>query len=259
MGHVRLGFLPHTRQWNAIIDQLSSYDNDANAVVVIADRTLDAVRKEFDGLQYDESVRKAINYLATIVVSSRQEDQVSFLKENGYSADGNLSVFGLTNSAKKFIQTEEGSLEINKLARDAAIHAILEYYEKHSDNQLSLFQTDDNPFKEKGSGREFCELARYFFADFTEKQIRYYIDRAASSAIGDYDKYIHFSDTLTNQTMAITEHAFEISEIMQSFAAGWFNKHALDNTPSDDSVTDFLRISFGKVREELRLEAMNNE
>lgn len=259
MGHVRIGFLPHTQQWNAIVDQLSLYDNDADVVAVIADRTLDAVRKEFDGLQYDESVRKAIEYLATIVVSSRQDDQVTFLQENGYFVDDNLSVFGLTTSAKKVIQTENGSLETNKLARDAAIQAVMEYYEKHSDKQLSLFQTDNNPFKERGSGREFCELARYFFAAFTEKQIRYYIDRAASSVIGDYDKYIHFSDTLTKQSLAITEHAFEISKIMQSFAAGWFNKHALDNTPSNDSVTDFLKISFGKVREELRLEAMNHE
>lgn len=259
MGHVRIGFLPHTRQWNAIIDLLSSYDNDANAVAVIADRTLDAVRQEFDGLQYDESVRKAIEYLATIVVSSRQEDQISFLQENGYSVDDSLSVFGLTTSAKKVIQTEDGSLETNKLARDAAIQAVLEYYEKHSNKQLSLFQSENNPFRARGSGREFCELARYFFAAFTEKQIRYYIDRTASSAIGDYDKYIHFSDTLSKQSMAIAEHAFEISQIMQSFAAGWFNKYALDSTPSNDSVTDFLKVSFGKVREELRLEAMNHE
>ena len=259
MGHVRIGFLPHTRQWNAIVDQLSLYDNEAGVVAVIADCTLNAVQKEFDGLQYDESIVKAIGYLANIVVSSRQEDQIAFLQENGYSVGDNLSVFDLTASAKKVIQTEDGSLEINKLARDAAIQAVLEYYEKHSDQQLSLFQTDNNPFKERGSGKEFCELARYFFAAFTEKQIRYYLDRAASSVIGDYDKYIHFSDTLTKQSMAITEHAFEISKIMQSFAAGWFNKHALDITPSNDSVTDFLKISFGKVREELRLEAMRDE
>ena len=259
MGHVRIGFLPHTQQWNAIIDQLSLYDNDNNTVAIIADGTLNAVRKEYEGLQYDESVRKAIAFLATIIVSSRQENQITYLQENGYSVDDDLSVFGLATSAKKVIQTEDGSLETNKLARDAAIQAILEYYEKHNDKQLSLFHTDNNPFKERGSGREFCELARYFFAAFTEKQIRYYIDRVASSIIGDYDKYIHFSDTLTKQSNAITEHAFEISRIMQSFAAGWFNKYALDSTPSNESVTDFLKISFGKVREELRLEAINNE
>ena len=258
MGHVRIGFLPHTQQWNAIVNHLSSYDNDIDSVAVIADRTLDAIRNVYNGLQYDESVIKAIGYLATIIVSSRQEDQIEFLKDSGYSVDEDLSVFALTLSAKKIIQTDEGSLETNKLACDAAIHAVMEYYERHSDGQLSLFLSENNPFKLKGSGREFCELARYFFASFTERQIRYYIDRVASSVIGDYGKYTHFSDSLNNQFMAITEHAFEISEIMQSFAAGWFNKHALDNKPSTESVSDFLKISFGKIREELRLEAIKS-
>lgn len=259
MGHVRIGFLPHTRQWNAIIDQLSSYDNNPAMVAVIADRTLDAVRKEFEGLQYDESVIKAIEYLANIVVSSRQDDQIIFLKENGYTVDDNLSLFALTACAQNLIQTSYGSLETNKLARDAAVQAVMDFYEKHSSKQLTLFQNDDNPFKEKGSGREFCELARYFFASFTEKQIRYYIDRIAASTIDNYENYMHFSDSLTAQSLAITEHAFEISKIMQSFAAGWFNKYALDKSPAEESVTDFLKMSFGKVREELRLEAMHYE
>ncbi len=170
-----------------------------------------------------------------------------------------MTLFELTACAQRLIQTDEGSLEINKLARDAAVQAVMNYYEQHSDKQISMFQDENNPYRMKGSGREFCELARYFFAAFTEKQIRYYIDRVASSVIGDYGKYVHFSDALTAHTLEITEHAFGISKIMQSFAAGWFNKHALDNAPSDESVTDFLTMSFGKVREELRLEAMNCE
>lgn len=259
MGHVRIGFLPHTKQWKAIVDQLSSYDNDEDAVTLIADRTLDAVRKEYEDLQYDESIIKAIEYLANIIVSSRQDDQVAFLRANGYQIGDDLSLFGLTSCAQQLIQTQEGSLETNKLARDAAIQAVMEFYQDHADKQLSLFGNDDNPFKSKGSGREFCELARHFFAAFTDRQIRYYIDRAASSTIGDYGKYLQFSDALSEHSREISDHAFEISKIMQSFAAGWFNKHALDNSPTDASVTDFLKISFGKVREELRLEAINHE
>ena len=259
MGHVRIGFLPHTKQWNVIVDQLSSYGNDEDTVALIADRTLDAVQKEYEDLQYDESIIKAIKYLANIIVSSRQEDQLSFLRSKGYQIGDDLSLFGLTACAQQLIRTQEGSLETNKLARDAAVQAVMDYYKDHSDNQLSLFKNDNNPFKSKGSGREFCELARHFFAAFTERQIRYYIDRTASSVIGDYGKYVKFSDSLTEHSREITDHAFEISKIMQSFAAGWFNKHALDNAPSDVSVTDFLKISFGKVREELRLEAMNHE
>jgi hypothetical protein len=259
MGHVRIGFLPHTKQWNAIVDHLASYDDDTSAVVMIADRTLDAVRKDYESLQYDESVIKAIAYLANIIVSSRQNDQISFLQDNGYRVDQELSLFTLTACAQQLIQTRDGSLEINKLACDAAVQAVMDFYQQHYDRQLSLFQINNNPFRNRGSGKEFCEIARYFFAAYTEKQIRYYIDRTAASVIDDYEKYLRFSDSLTEQSLAITEHVFEISKIMQSFAAGWFNKHALDTPPSEDSITDFLKLSFAKVREELRLEATRNE
>jgi len=259
VGHVRIGFLPHTRQWNAIIAKLSSFDNERNTIAEIADSTLNAIQKDYDGLQYDESVISAIKCLANIIVSSRQKNQVVFLQQNGFQVDDSISLFSLTASIQHLIQTSNGSLETNKLARDAAIQAIMLFCEQHIEQQLNLFHTNNNPFIKKNSGKEFCELARYFFASFTEKKIRYYIDREASNQIDDYGKYISFSDNLSKYSLDISEHAFEISKIMQSFAAGWFNNHALDIVPTNDSVTQFLKTAFGKVREELRLEVMKNE
>ena len=215
MGHVRIGFLPHTKQWNSIVNQLSLFDDDTTTVALIATQTLNAVRHQFDGLQNDESVIKAIEYLANIIISSRQDDQIAFLQENGYKVDDALSLFALAGSANSIICTEKGSLETNKLVRDSAVQALMDYYQQHS-SQLSLFHDDNNPFKNRGSGREFCELARFFFASFTEKQIRYYIDRTAATTIGNYDKYIRFSDALTEQSLSITEHAFDISKIISA-------------------------------------------
>lgn len=259
MGHVRIGFLPHTRQWNDIVNRLSSYNNDISTVAVVADRTLEAVRKEYEKLQYDESVKKAVCYLSGIIVSSRQKDQVSFLQENGYEIDGDVTLFSIIGCLVKTLQTDSGSLETNKLVKDAAVQAIMEYYQYHCEDQLSLFSSENNPFTNKGSGKEFCELARYFFASLTEKQIRYYIDREASSVIDDYSKYVHFSDALTELSVEVSKHAFEISQIMQSFAAGWFNKYALSSIPTESSISDFLRIALGKMREEFRLEAVKDE
>jgi len=45
MGHIRTGFLPRTRQWNAIVEQLSAFDGDADAVRRIANDTLTAIKK----------------------------------------------------------------------------------------------------------------------------------------------------------------------------------------------------------------------
>lgn len=256
MGHIRTGFLPRTRQWNAIVEQLSAFDGDADAVRRIANDTLTAIKKTYAEMPLDESVNKAVCFLATLVFSAKQDDQVAYLKNNGYAVDDTLSLFSLVSSAQRLIKTEHGSLEVNKIAKDAAMQAITAYYNAHKDNQLTLFGSElKNPIQLANNGAAFCEMARSFFATFTDKQIKYYVERAAANSINDYGALNSFITTLTAQSNAIADHAFETSQIMQSFAAGWFNKHAASSPPSQVEVTNFLRISFGKMREEFRREA----
>jgi len=256
MGHIRTGFLPRTKQWNAIVDQLSLFGGDVDIVPRIANDTLTAIKKTYTAMPFDESVHKAIVFLATLAFSARQANQIAYLKSLGYVVDEKLSLFSLVLSAQKLIKTETGSLEINKIAKDAAMQAIITYHETHKNNQLTLFGGEsENPIQSAGSGSAFCEMARSFFAAFTDRQIKYYVERIAASAINDYGEINKFIDALSAQSNAIASHAFETSKIVQSFAAGWFNKHAASHPPSETDVTNFLRISFEKMREEFRREA----
>lgn len=260
MGHVRIGFLPHTKQWNDIIKRLSDFDGDTSIVADIANNTLNAVQNIYKSLPYDESVIKAILYLANLAFSAKQPNQVAYLNRNGYDVDDNLSLLSLISSAQEYITVGEGSCETNKLAKDAAMQSVIRYYESHNNGQLSLFsEREQNPFADAGTGAAFCEMARNFFAVFTDKQIRYYVEREAASSINDYRQLDNFTKVLAEQASAIADHAFEISKLMQSFAAGWFNKHAVDTAPTDKDAVSFLILSFGKMREELRREAENNE
>ncbi len=256
MGHERIGFLPKRKQWNAIVQQLSEYQPSAETTTKIADDTLTCIRKNYEQMPYDESVSKAIKFLAMLSVSANQDNQAAFLKTNGCTVDDKLSLFSLVNSAKNFITTVDGSLETNKIARDAVLQAITTYQGNHTLDQLTLFGDNTEPvWRNVGSGAAFCELARSFFAAFTDRQIKYYIERSAASEINDYATLQSFSSGISQTAEAISHHAFETSKIMQSFAAGWFNKHAVERIPADNKITDFLRISFGKMREEFRREA----
>ncbi len=256
MGHERIGFLPKRKQWNAIVQQLSEYQPSAETTAKIANDTLTCIRKNYEQMPYDESVSKAIKFLAMLSVSANQDNQAAFLRNNGCAVDDKLSLFSLVNSAKNFITTADGSLETNKIARDAVLQAITTYQSHHTSEQLTLFGDNNEPvWKNVGSGAAFCELARSFFAAFTDSQIKYYIERSAASEINDYATLQSFSAGISQTADAISHHAFETSKIMQSFAAGWFNKHAVTSVPADNKITDFLRISFGKMREEFRREA----
>jgi hypothetical protein len=46
-----------------------------------------------------------------------------------------------------------------------------------------------------------------------------------------------------------------VAKLTQSFAAGWYNKYAVNSLPDNKQVEAFLRMSFGKLREEFRREA----
>lgn len=256
MGHVRTGFLPHTKQWKAIVEQLSLFGGDVDVVAGIANDTLKAIKKTYEVMPYDDSVNKAITFLATLTYSANESDQIGFLKANGFTVDDKFSVFSLVKSAQKLIKTQTGSLEINKIAKDSAMQAVIRYVEDHQNNQISLWGGEsESPLQSTSNGASFCEMARTFFAEFTDRQIKYYVEREAASAINDYEKLNNFTIALTKQSNAIANHAFETSKIMQSFAAGWYNKFANTSVPDSSEVTDFLRTSFGKMREEFRREA----
>jgi hypothetical protein len=256
MGHERIGFLPHSKQWNGIVEQLSIFDGSEKSVLKIASDTLAAIRKSYEFMHSDESVIKAIAFLATLSISANHEKQSDYLNENGYIVDSNISLFSLMASVQKYITTDNDSLEINKIAKDSALQAVINYQKKYSNEQLSLLSEEpESVWRSAGNGAAFCEMARMFFASFTDRQLKYYIERIAASSIDDYATLQLFTEQLTAQTTAITTHSEEISKIMQSFAAGWFNKHSKSSLPDKENIRGFLKLSFVKLREEFRREA----
>ncbi len=257
MGHERIGFLPRTKQWNRLTEQIAAYDGDVRSAKVIADQALRAIRDKYNSLTNDESFIKAIRFFVTLSVSASKENQISFLQSVGYSIPSELTIYSILSNANLQITTESGSLETNKLVRDSAMQAIIEYCQnKCEDDQLSFFNdTDDSVWRMIGNGAAFCEMTRSFFAAFTNRQLRYYIERTAASTIDDYSRLNSFISNLEKTSNEIADHSFEISKLVQSYAAGWYNTHARTKIPTDQEIVNFLRLSFGKLREEFRREA----
>jgi hypothetical protein len=253
MGHERIGFLPKSQIWRHIVDQLSNFNNSDADVSQIANSTLNNIRKTYEGMPNDDSVIKAIQYLTILTASAKDANQIDFLNNNGIVINKEISLFSLIRSAKEFVKTEEGSLESNKIAVDALLNAITTYESNNQNNQLLLFNEQSSSiWANTGTGAAFCDLAREFFSSFTDRYLKYYLDRAASYTINDYNLIESFSNKLSEQ---ISKHAFETSKIMQSYAAGWFNVHSRNNLPSVDEVKSFLKLTFTKLREEFRREA----
>jgi len=98
-------------------------------------------------------------------------------------------------------------------------------------------------------------VARLFFAKFTERYLNYFLDREASAVLPNASERDRLASQLQQHVDGVSKYAFETSRITQSFAAGWFNLHARQRTPSKDELESFLSVAFGKMREELIREA----
>ena len=146
-------------------------------------------------------------------------------------------------------------MEVGKLAKDSLMNAIISYQQTHETNQISFDGFDEKSvWSDIDSGAAFCEMTRSFVADFTEHNLNYFLERVAASEIQDYSRLVSFNQSLKKQAKAITTHSNDISKLVQSFAAGWYNKNTGVQIPDDEIISGFLLVAFKKIKEEFRRE-----
>lgn len=256
MGHERVGVLPHTKPWLKVVAQLSGLSNAESSVSEIANSTLQNVRKQFREIHTDTGVKAAFEFLISLSASGLPQPkslnpQIDILS--------NPSPLKLVSILQAWVDAHSQSLEYADIARRSAADAIGNWTSQQK-QQPSLFDKANKTqeiWRKAGNGAAFCEISRTFFAKFTERYLKYFLCRAASSVLPDANRREDFDVLFGNHIDVVSRYAFETSKITQSFAAGWFNKYVRGNKVSGSSTDKFLRIAFGKIQDELLREVSN--
>lgn len=79
MGHSRIGTLPRTREWNAVVDYIA---NGAN-VPQVAEKTLLAAQKALMTTKGDPGFREAVYLLAQLALAGKSKDAAAHLEALG--------------------------------------------------------------------------------------------------------------------------------------------------------------------------------
>jgi hypothetical protein len=251
MGHIRIGVLPKTQRWQDIIQQIAGKHVSEAEVADIAQQTIQNVRSRFRHIMRDNGVLAAFQFLVNLAVASREENPQAWLLNIGIELPDDPTPLSFAKAVSAWIDLQRDSFEYSEIAQRAAGDAISNWYRENQLTTESLFKSLEDPFevwRKAGDGAGFCELSRLFFAKFTQRYLSYFLDREASAALGD------FGQQLERHIDAVSLHAFETAEITQSFAAGWFNRHATEGVPSEEDIQTFLFTAFGKMRAELQRE-----
>lgn len=258
MGHERIGALPRTLRWRAVVDRISGADVSAEVTLELADHTLSNVRRRFERLADDDSIHAAFRFLIALAVASRSNHPNDALqKDFGIHVGDQPSPLAL---AKAFQLSLDGypNSEKSDLAAKALADALAQFSCNPKFTQGRLFgATPWDTWREADTAAGFCDLSRLYFSNLTERYLRYFLDREASALLGDPQRVTDFRQQLHAAVDSISRHAFETSKITQSYAAGWFQKNAKAGMPSATAIRSFLSFALHKIREELRREAGN--
>lgn len=259
MGHERLGVLPRTKKWRDVVAAISTSNMSDSQVSDIAKTTIENVRSQYRRILLDDGVKAAFEFLVIFSIASRFQDPSHKLYSFDINVTNNPTPLSVAKAAHQWVTKRANSLEYAQLAKCAVGDAIVIWHKQNQPKQERLFKLPDEPFeiwRKAGKGSGFCELSRLFFAKFTERYLKYFLDREASSVTTSVEERNQFQQQIERRIDDISNHAFETSKITQSYAAGWFNKYAKEGIPDDAAIEGFLEYSFGKMREELLREGL---
>lgn len=257
MGHERVGHLPKTKKWISIVDEVANFTANGETIAQIANQTTKNVISRYDNIESDSGVIAAFRFLILLSHSALQTNSSEFLAKQGIQLPTNFNLLGLAKAIRQFIDSNSQSKEYSAFANHALIETVSQWSKQNQIQQQIQFDSGNNSFEEwrtAADGSGFCELSRLFFSNFTDNYLRYFLERAASAKINNLFDRDTFNKKLDEHVNDISKHAFETSKITQSFSAGWFNKHAKTEIPSNEKIKDFVSFCFKKLNSEITRE-----
>ncbi len=253
MGHERTGTLPRSQQWRSVVAHIAQFPEEGN-VSDVAKAIISNVRKQFLQIHRDDGVKAAFGFLIALSRASVSDESEPLYVD----LSSNPSPLRISLDLSKWVKAHTNSLEYAEIAQKAAIDAV-GIWTRQQQQQQTIFNDYSDAvevWRKAGDGSGFCVVARLFFAKFTEKYLNYFLEREASAVLPNVKTRDEFSSLLEEHIDAVSDHAFETARIARSFAAGWYNNHALKGMPSNEETERFLAVAFGKIREELMRESV---
>lgn len=256
MGHERIGHLPKSKKWRDVVDFLAEFQGGRDEVKQLAAQTLVNVRSKIEKIDQDAGFSDTFKFLVAVAGSFASFDAGSIEKNLKIKIPDNPTPLALAIELKRWLPPNRLS-EIGLIAQEAAIDSVTSYYVQHKQPEIDLFgeRPGATVWQELGTNKGFCELARLFFANYTNRYLNYFLEREAASSLKSLSKRIELKEQISNHAEEVSHHAFETAKITQSFAAGWYAKRLKAGVfPSNKDIKGFLRIASGKLLEEIRRE-----
>ncbi|MBU0717647.1 MAG: hypothetical protein KJ749_05305, partial [Planctomycetes bacterium] len=196
MGHSRLGDLPTSKKWSAVVSTIAApgggaetHSALADGVETIAHQALEAAEGGIIAAFDDPGLRYTFYLLTQLVLAGRETDWERRLAATGIHLAKDDSLFDLTaqlqRAIEEHLQTRGGPTDTSEMAQQAAGEAISALT---APNVQTLFGSGRNELldalRRLSTKTGFARLGQLFFARFMSRFLNFYLSRMTAACVG---------------------------------------------------------------------------
>jgi hypothetical protein len=266
MGHTRLGRIPKTKAWAAVVGDIAK-PIEAEAlsrgynIREIADRALAAAQGGLRAATKDEGISYAFYALSQVALASRTKTWLEELKKIGMSLSGTSSLEDLTAemqaSVDRYLRSRGCVTDISEIAQKAAGEAMIGTAREKLSTLFGLSIEEVRLAVRKVSTKKgFGELGQRFFGVFMTRFLNFYLSRVTATYVGS--GRIAQVDDISSFNRALQLHCEESARIVRDFCAEWYSKTQYTKGIHLDNVSGFISVALRKLEAELRQQGTEN-
>lgn len=255
MGSIRLGELPHTRQWREVVALFATTRADAPVVAQAIARGAEERLKLLPG---NRSVAYLYWVLTRLTWHARGSAFIPDLQRDGIvvspETDGLRFIAQLSHVAAREAKNRGEPSAFTEIAvrafRDTVHAAVL-------DRSQTLFgtstETVQDAFGQVSTKTEFGRLSRTFFGSIYAGVLQYIASKETSQHVGPGRRFASSSDAHAFEQQ-LRVYADESAKIVEAYSGEWYSKHnwLRDLTPSRTQL--FVTHALTKLRNEVARE-----
>lgn len=262
MGHVRLGSIPTTRKWTAVVSLIARDEGKtsshpkmlADNVESIALQTLDAAKVGLDRAIRDTGVQYTFYLLTQLALSAREDDWQTSLVNIGIHLSEDATVFDLTvevqNAIDDYLSAQARPTDISEMAQQAAGEAIATLA---GSEQMTLFGSSRDELqtviRTLSTKKGFSQLGQMFFGRFMARFLNFYLSRVTTAQVGE--EKLHQVGDLSRFNEVLQTHCEQSAKIVYDFCGEWYSKTNFQEGINLDNTSKFMAIALKKLQDEL--------
>jgi hypothetical protein len=265
MGHTRLGKIPKSRKWTAVVESIAGGGTASSPEISIgnvAKQTLEAAQGGLRAAIDDVGLQYTFYLLTQIALASRDKNFLSRLQRLGINLTEESSLQDLTTEMQiaidEYVYSNGHITDISEMAQKAAGEALVSLA---GNKAITLFGADAEDLRiaihDLSTKVGFSHLGQRFFSVFISHFLNFYLSRITAPHVNG-NKLNQVGDIIKfNEALRL--HCEQSARIVYEFSGQWYSKTNFEKGIDLENTAGFIAVALKKLQAELKQQEVEDD